>query len=196
MSKNEFLKELENRIKKYPDHNEIVSYYYELIQDKIDSGMTEIEAVESLGSLDKIVRDIEVEKDNQREEMYVKEEVRENKTTTNEVKETKTTEARRMSGGKKFAYVLWTIATIFMCIGSIIVLIVAIAAMVGSIAAMIASITIVATSTSMASFYFGIGLFAFGATLVGVYYAKTLVSFIFHHRPRWKQNVRKGLAGE
>ena len=195
MSKNEFLRELESRIKQYPDHNEVISYYYELIQDKIDSGMTESEAVESLGSLDKIVRDIETEKETQREEMVVKEAVNENN-TVKDVSKTNTTEARRMSGGKRFAYVLWTIATVFMCIGSIIVLIVAIAAMVASIGAMIASITIVATSTSMASFYFGIGLFAFGATLVGVYYAKTLVGFIFHHRPRWKQNVRKGLVGE
>lgn len=190
MSKNEFLSELEKRINKYPDHNEIISYYYELIQDKIDSGMSESEAVGSLGSLDKIVKDIENERDNIKEEVKVEEIKGEETSSTN------TNQPKRISGGKRFVYVLWTIATVFMCIASIIVLIVAISLMVGSIVAMISSIAIVATSVAMASFYFGIGLFAFGATLIGVYYAKVLVSFIFKHRPRWSSNVRKGLAGE
>ena len=36
MNKREFISELESRIKKYPDYQEILDYYNEVIQDKID----------------------------------------------------------------------------------------------------------------------------------------------------------------
>ena len=192
MNKNEFISALESRIKKYPDYKEIIDYYNELIQDKIDMNyMTEDEAVASLGSLDEICKNIEEQRAQVKDE---KEEVR--AAIKEENNKTEADQPRRMSGGKRFVYVLWTIATVFMAIFSIIVLIVAIASMVGSIAGMIASATIIATSTSIASFYFGIGLFVFGITIIGVHYAGVLVKFVFKNRPRWTNNVRKGLEGE
>jgi len=192
MNKNEFISALESRIKKYPDYKEIIDYYNELIQDKIDMNyMTEDEAVASLGSLDEICKNIEEQRAQVKDE---KEEVR--AAIKEENNKTEANQPRRMSGGKRFVYVLWTIATVFMAIFSIIVLIVAIASMVGSIAGMIASATIIATSTSIASFYFGIGLFVFGITIIGVHYAGVLVKFVFKNRPRWTNNVRKGLEGE
>ena len=195
MSKNEFMNELERRIKKYPDHSEIISYYYELISDKMDSGMTESEAVESLGSLDEICRNIENERASIKEEVKVEEIKAETTSTTEVVKET-TNEPKRVNGGKRFVYVLWIIGTVFMSIFSIVTLIVAISFMITTIAIMVSSATVVAVSVSMASFYFGIGLFLFGMAIVGIHYAKVLVKFVFHNRPRWTQNVRKGLAGE
>ncbi len=62
MNREEFINALNEKIQNDPDHNEIVSYYYELINDKIDSGMTEEEAIESLGDLDSIVKNIEESK--------------------------------------------------------------------------------------------------------------------------------------
>ena len=178
MKKSTFLNELSNRINKYPDHNEIIQYYNELIQDKIDEGMDEDDAVASLGTIDEICKNIE-------EQRGI---VRNN--TTNEQGE------KRINGGKRFVFVLWVIGTVFMCIASIIVLIVAISFMIGTIAVMASSALIAVTSVSMASFQFGIGLFLFGMGIIGLHYAKVLVKFIFHQRPNWTKNVRKGLTGE
>ena len=194
MKKNEFLKELEKRINKYHDHSEIISYYYELIQDKIDSGLDEEEAVESLGSLDEIVKAIESERETVKEEVTVKQAVSETKVENKG--DVKSTEAKGMSGGKKFVYVLWTIATVCMCIVSISILIAAIAFLIATIAVMGSAFGVVFTSVAMGGFQFGIGLFLFGAAIVAVHYANVLVKFIFKHRPRWNSNVRKGLAGE
>ena len=198
MKKSTFLNELSSRINKYPDHNEIIQYYNELIQDKIDEGMLEDEAVASLGSVDEICKNIDEQRGIVRSEEEIREaastpvvaKVEEN-TTTNEQQGEK-----RVSGGKRFVYVLWIIATVFMCIASIITMIVAVSFLVGTIAVMISSATIATVSVSMASFHFGVGLCLFGVAIIGVHYAKVLIKFIFHHRPHWTKNIRKGLAGE
>ena len=195
MTKNEFIRELESRIRKYPDHSEITSYYYELIQDKMDSGMTESEAVESLGSLDKIVKDIENERESLKSEVVVSD-VKENDTTSNDIKiENK---PKGIHGGKRFVYVLWVIATVFMCIAAIITLIVAISFMIGTIGLMLTSGIILAKfeSIALSGFQFGMGLFLFGAALVAVHYARVLVTFIFRGKRVWSKNIRRGLGGE
>lgn len=189
MKKGTFLNELSNRISKYPDHNDIIQYYNELIQDKIDSGMLEDEAVASLGSVDDICRNIEEQRG------IIRTEEINNSNAVNNT-QAQTTEPKRMSGGKKFVYVLWSIATVFFCIGAILTLIVAIALLIESIVQMVLSATIIATSISMAGVVFGTGLFIFGFSIVAVHFARVLVKFIFTHRPRWNNNVRKGLAGE
>ena len=196
MTKNEFIRELENRIKKYSDHSEIISYYYELIQDKMDSGMSEEEAVSSLGSLDKIVRDIEMERDSLKDEVVVNETSENNQVQKVETKEN--SQPKRINGGTRFVYVLWTIAKVFMCINAIIVLIVSICFMVGTVALMLTSGLILAQFESLAlsGFQFGIGLFLFGVALVAVHYAKVLVKFIFRGKRVWSKNIRKGLGGE
>ena len=193
MNKREFISELESRIKKYPDYQEILDYYNEVIQDKIDMNyLTEQEAVASLGSLDEICRNIEEQRAQVKNEdvAEVREAIKESTSNTN------TTEKQRVSGGKKFLYVIWVIATIIFCIASIITMIVAISFLIGTIAIMISSATIATVSVSMASFHFGIGLFLFGIAIIGVHYAKVLVKFIFHQRPSWTKKVRKDLAGE
>lgn len=197
MSKNEFIKELETRIKKYPDHNEVISYYFELIQDKIDSGMTEDEAVESLGSLDDIVREIEANNDNYKEEILNDNKEKEVEVVkTSEVKEENT--PKRINGGKRFVYVLWVIATVFMCIGAITTLVISICFMIGTVAMMFTSGLILAQFESLAlsGFQFGLGLFLFGAALIAVHYSKVLVRFIFKGKSVWTKNIRKGLGGE
>ena len=197
MNKKEFISELESRIRKYPDYNEIIDYYNEVIQDKIDMNyMTEDEAVASLGSLDEICRNIEEQRAQVRDEEIkeVKEAI--NTNTENKKVEEQPKETKRVSGGKRFAYVLWVIATVWFCIVSISILIASITFLISTIVIMASSATTLTISTSMAMFIFGIGLFLFGISIIAVHYSKVLVKFIFSHRPRWNKNVRKGLVGE
>lgn len=60
MLKSEFLKQLENRLVGIPkeDLNRTIDYYNEIISDKQEDGMSEEEAINSLGSIDEIVKDI------------------------------------------------------------------------------------------------------------------------------------------
>ena len=198
MTKNEFMNELERRIKKYPDHSEIISYYYELISDKMDSGMTESEAVESLGSLDEICRNIENERASIRDEVRVKDVRVEEPKQVDPVKveNKESNEPKRISGGKRFVYVLWVIASVFICIAAITVLIVSIAILIASVGLMITSAIVLSTSIGLAGLQFGVGMFAFGAALVAIHFARVLVRFVFKGKKTWTNNVRKGLAGE
>jgi len=198
MTKNEFMNELERRIKKYPDHSEIISYYYELISDKMDSGMTESEAVESLGSLDDICKNIENERASLREEVRAEEITADEPKAVAQVKtESKeNNEPKRINGGKRFVYVLWVIASVFICIAAISVLIISIAALVASIGLMISSAIVLTTSIGLAGVQFGVGMFVFGAALVAIHFARVLVRFVFKGKRTWTNNVRKGLAGE
>ena len=195
MNKREFISELESRIKKYPDYQEILDYYNEVIQDKIDMNyLTEQEAVASLGSLDEICRNIEEQRAQvKNDEIF---EVRKAINEENTKKEEPKQETRRVSGGKRFVYVLWIIATVIMCIASISLLIASIAFLIETIVIMAGSATMVTVSTSIAMFVFGAGLFLFGLSIIAIHFSKVLVKFVFHHRPRWNKNVRKGLVGE
>ena len=58
MNKSEFLNLLESRLKGLPDIeiNKSVTYYSEAIDDRIEDGETEDEAVASLGEIDDIIR--------------------------------------------------------------------------------------------------------------------------------------------
>ena len=60
MTKSEFLEELKRRLSKLPDYEieKTVSFYAECIDDRIEEGMTEKEAVSALGSIDDIVNEI------------------------------------------------------------------------------------------------------------------------------------------
>ncbi|MBP3370102.1 MAG: DUF1700 domain-containing protein [Clostridia bacterium] len=60
MTKNEFLFELGQRLSGLPKQDIVASldYYSELIDDHIENGMTEEEAINSLGSIDEIVAQI------------------------------------------------------------------------------------------------------------------------------------------
>lgn len=195
MNKKEFISELETRIKKYPDYQEILDYYNEVIQDKIDMNyLTEQEAVASLGSLDEICRNIEEQRAQVKSDEIV--EVKRAINEENVKKEEPKEETKRVSGGKRFVYVLWIIATVVMCIASISLLIASIAFLIETIVIMAGSATMITVSTNIAMFIFGVGLFLFGMAIIAIHFSKVLVKFIFKHRPRWNKNVRKGLVGE
>lgn len=60
MTKSEFIRKLNSRLSNFPE-NEVsdrVSFYTEIIDDYIDEGISEEEAVEKLGSIDEIVSSI------------------------------------------------------------------------------------------------------------------------------------------
>ena len=60
MRKDEFLKELRIRLKGLPekDVNDRISFYEEMIDDRIDEGKSEEEAVNEIGTVDEVVNEI------------------------------------------------------------------------------------------------------------------------------------------
>lgn len=60
MNKKEFLQKLSERLAGLPEEDvkKSVDYYDEIIDDRIEDGLSEAEAVEALGSLDEIVKQI------------------------------------------------------------------------------------------------------------------------------------------
>ena len=60
MNKAEFLNELRTKLNGLPqsDIEERVSFYTEMIDDRVEDGMTEEEAVEQIGPVDKVVETI------------------------------------------------------------------------------------------------------------------------------------------
>ena len=63
MKKEEFLKELENRLSGLPkeDIDERVEFYSEMIDDRIEDGMTEAEAIAEIGTIDDVISQIALE---------------------------------------------------------------------------------------------------------------------------------------
>ncbi len=57
MTKNEFTRELKQKINHLPksERREILRYYYEMISERMEDGMTEAEAIEALGNLDELL---------------------------------------------------------------------------------------------------------------------------------------------
>ena len=60
MEKNEFLDELRKRLKGLPkeDVEERINYYGEMIDDRVEDGKTEVEAVSDIGDIDDVIKDI------------------------------------------------------------------------------------------------------------------------------------------
>lgn len=60
MNKNQFLEELRKRISGLPqeDIDERIAFYSEMIDDRMEEGITEEEAVDSLGTVDSVVEQI------------------------------------------------------------------------------------------------------------------------------------------
>lgn len=63
MNKTEFLNELKKQISEYPveETQKSMEYYAEMIDDRVEDGMTEAEAVASLGTVDSIANQIKCE---------------------------------------------------------------------------------------------------------------------------------------
>lgn len=63
MNKNEFITCLRGKLSNYPSNevDKAINFYTESIEDRIEDGMSEAEAIASLGSLDDIVKQIQSE---------------------------------------------------------------------------------------------------------------------------------------
>lgn len=63
MTKQDFLNNLKNRISQLPSSEieKSLDYYSEMIDDRVEDGMTEEDAVNALGDINKIVESIEIE---------------------------------------------------------------------------------------------------------------------------------------
>lgn len=63
MTKKEFLQELRSRLSAYPKEelDRSIGYWSEMVEDRMEDGATEDEAVASLGSIDDIAKQIEME---------------------------------------------------------------------------------------------------------------------------------------
>jgi len=208
MNREEFIKILNERIKDNPDHNDIISYYFELISDKMDLGMTEEEAVESLGSIDDIIKNIDENKaddiefksldenNDKKTEDIIVEKIENNKEEAN--KETQTVEENnsQLSGGKMFVLVLWKIATVLFCIASVVIFVLSIIALAAGVGVLAYGF---AQFTEVISFGFlsvGVGLFVIGISLVSIFYANQIRKMMFGNRLAWNENIRRKLAGE
>ena len=199
MTREEFISELNQNIKDISDHNEIIYYYFELISDKMESGMTEEEAVASLGDMDTIIKNIV---DNSGDDVEFKEEpvepthIVETIETKNEEPKKETSGNKELSGGKKFVLVLWKIATVLFCIAAMSLYVLSII-LVGVAAALLTfGIYEMTGLFSYGAFFFGLGLFILGAALAGIYYTRFLRQFMFGNRLRWNEMIRVKLAGE
>lgn len=64
MTKKEFLSKLEEELDNlhYEEKNNILEYYEELIEDKKESGKREKEIIKEIGSIENIIKNIEIEK--------------------------------------------------------------------------------------------------------------------------------------
>lgn len=212
MNRDEFLKELNDRIKTYPDHNDIISYYYELISDKVESGMTEEEAVESLGSIGSIVKNIEETNDSKIDTndaiTFVEEknnnsnnrktEIENNTKTENNTTEKETTSDnnnKELSGGRKFAYVLWCIASVIFCIASVIITIVSVTIAIAGVICIAAGAMTMIDSIAGGLFIIGAGIFVIGFAVVAIHFSNVLRRFIFSNRDKWNDDIKKKAMG-
>ena len=91
MRKNEFINEIRGALRGYP-RNEVensIEFYSEIIDDRMENGMSEEQAVSSLGSIDMIIKNIKVD-------MPLKSVIRE---TAKERKEERIRENKHMGAG-------------------------------------------------------------------------------------------------
>ena len=196
MNREEFISKLNESIKNNPDHNEIISYYFELISDKMEAGMTEEEAVSSLGDIDTIIKNIN---DNVDDDVEFKSDAKdlvsniENKDNTNTNNDNSNKE---LSGGKAFALVLWKIATVLFCIAAMALYVFSIILIAISAGFIIYGAIQIPAILSYGTLFIGIGLFILGAGLVGNYYTRFLRKFMFGNRQRWNKMIESKLVGE
>lgn len=195
MSKEEFIQILNNEISSLPDHNDIISYYHELISDKIDAGYTEEEAVESLGNIDDIIKSI---KENRNEEIGSDENIKEDNysyTNDEEIK-TQNNGPKELHGGKKFVYVLWCIATVIFCITAVWIMIISVAFMVAAVGVFAGSIYSFTKDVMLGLFILGLSFLIIAMAMVAIHYSKVLIKYIFGNRIKWNTSIRKALVGE
>lgn len=211
MTKNEFIEMLDKKLYNYPDRNDIISYYYELISDKIDSGEKEEDVIASLGDIDDIIRNVENNGDantlnkvnttkNNAQELKAEkvEGIIYNSSTSYSNQDNSATKPVNDGphGGRKFWYVVWRIAIIVFIVASILALIGVIFTSILCISVTVMGCVEISTDLSVGLMIAGIGAFLTGMSFAGINYISKVPGFLLSNRAKWTQNIRNGLKGE
>lgn len=200
MRKDEFIELLNQGLRNYPDKNDVISYYFELISDEVEAGKTEDEVIDSLGNIDDIINNIMQNSDymDNNTNNVSDYEIRPSETTNSGYSEQSTStisQDNELHGGRKFWNVIWRIATVFFCVLSVVNLVHACCFVVISIAAIVAGGIVMSSNFYPGLMIIGAGVWGLGFGIVFVYFSIFLKKCMFRNRNKWLKNVENSLRG-
>ena len=205
MNREDFINKLNRGLRDYPDKNDIVAYYYELISDKMDNGLSEAEAVKSLGNVDTIINDI---LNNQGDNVTINDEEKASKfveksenINLKDGSETKSekksnTSSKHLGFVSGLIYFLFSFSIVLLCI-------VAISIIVAAVIVNLAGGAMIAfggyefqEGIGVGFTMIGIGIFTLGFGFLFLYFSNLLRRYIFKNKKDWRKKFRNSLVGE
>lgn len=205
MTREDFINKLNRGLRDYPDKNDIVAYYYELISDKMDNGLSEAEAVKSLGNVDTIINDI---LNNQGDNVTINDEDKASRfveksenisfkdgSETKSDKESNTS-SKHLGFVSGLIYFLFSFSIVLLCI-------VAISIIVAAVIVNLAGGAMIAfggyefqEGIGVGFTMIGIGIFTLGFGFLFLYFSNLLRRYIFKNKKEWRKKLRSSLVGE
>lgn len=205
MNREDFINKLNRGLRDYPDKNDIVAYYYELISDKMDNGLSEAEAVKSLGNVDTIINDILNNQgdnvtinDEEKASRFVEKSENINFKDGNETKSDKerNTSSKHLGFVSGLIYFLFSFSIVILCI-------VAIAIIAAAVIVNLAGGAMIAfggyefqEGIGVGFTIIGIGIFTLGFGFLFLYFSNLLRRYIFKNKKDWRKKIRNSLVGE
>jgi uncharacterized membrane protein len=205
MTREDFINKLNRGLRDYPDKNDIVAYYYELISDKMDNGLSEAEAVKSLGTVDTIINDILTNQgdnvtinDEEKASRFVEKSENVNYKDGSETKSDKksNTSSKHLGFVSGLIYFLFSFSIVILCI-------VAIAIIVAAVIVNLAGGAMIAfggyefqEGIGVGFTMIGIGIFTLGFGFLFLYFSNLLRRYIFKNKKEWRKKFRSSLVGE
>ena len=205
MTREDFINKLNRGLRDYPDKNDIVAYYYELISDKMDNWLSEAEAVKSLGNVDTIINDI---LNNQGDNVTINDEDKASRfveksenisfkdgSETKSDKESNTS-SKHLGFVSGLIYFLFSFSIVLLCI-------VAISIIVAAVIVNLAGGAMIAfggyefqEGIGVGFTMIGIGIFTLGFGFLFLYFSNLLRRYIFKNKKEWRKKLRSSLVGE
>lgn len=205
MTREDFINKLNRGLRDYPDKNDIVAYYYELISDKMDNGLSEAEAVKSLGNVDTIINDILNNQgdnvtinDEEKASRFVEKSENINFKDGSESKSDKesNTSSKHLGFVSGLIYFLFSFSIVILCI-------VAISIIVAAVIVNLAGGAMIAfggyefqEGIGVGFTMIGIGIFTLGFGFLFLYFSNLLRRYIFKNKKEWRKKIRSSLVGE
>lgn len=205
MTREDFINKLNRGLRDYPDKNDIVAYYYELISDKMDNGLSEAEAVKSLGNVDTIINDILNNQgdnvtinDEEKASRFVEKSENVNYKDGSETKSDKesNTSSKHLGFVSGLIYFLFSFSIVLLCI-------VAISIIVAAVIVNLAGGAMIAfggyefqEGIGVGFTMIGIGIFTLGFGFLFLYFSNLLRRYIFKNKKEWRKKLRSSLVGE
>ena len=205
MNREDFINKLNRGLRDYPDKNDIVAYYYELISDKMDNGLSEAEAVKSLGNVDTIINDILNNQgdnvtinDEEKASKFVEKSENINYKDGSETKSEKksNTSSKHLGFVSGLIYFLFSFSIVILCI-------VAIAIIVAAVIVNLAGGAMIAfggyefqEGIGVGFTMIGIGIFTLGFGFLFLYFSNLLRRYIFKNKKERRKKFRSSLVGE